>query len=318
MQKTWGTGRHWSRPGHNMVLIAEEMEWLFWTGSLAPGWWIKMWALLTSVAALLLLPHHICLVKAGQAICLRSFLSVLCLWFLPHFSTDNAICCTVLINHSCSVQSPGTRSLSPAQLLGDALDHCGSPEFHSLAGAVILHWAFKETQCMRVSSLSSPKHSPFISFLHVNISSDIYRFYRYCSLPSIHFHSTLLQKHLMTRQRNLHSLHFHIIILPLTILLVFLKDHQTKEVISSRKQFYPIVWCSASRVFLYFIGMIVFCAYVLSRYGFSGVLEFLNILIVPKGETLFISWSLKYLEWKMDKEFCKSYHIPLGGFFSLR
>lgn len=89
----------------------------------------------------------------------------------------------------------------------------------------------------------------------------------------------------------------------------------TKEAISSRKQFYSIVWCSATRVFLYFIGMIVFCVYGSSRYGFSGVLEFLNILIVTKGGTLLISWSHKHLDWKMDKEFCKSYRIPLGVFF---
>lgn len=83
--------------------------------------------------------------------------------------------------------------------------------------------------------------------------------------------------------------------------------------------FIQLIWCSATRVFLYFMSMIVFCVYGSSRYGFPGMLEFLNILIVPKGESLLVSWSLKYLDWKMDKEFCRSYHIPLGGFFfSLR
>ena len=36
---------------------------------------------------------------------------------------------------ACNVQSPGTRSKSPAQVLGNPLDHCGSAGFCSLTGA---------------------------------------------------------------------------------------------------------------------------------------------------------------------------------------
>lgn len=178
-------------------------------------------------------------------------------------------------------------------LLGNSLDCCESSGFHCLLRSVILQGTFKRPGAVLAPCLSTSV--PLQHLLYLSSCSTC----RHCFPSSIHLSSTScspshLKTHLRSLQLTVFSQHHGIAFCnPIS----FSKRDSnwewkncTKEVISSVKKFYPVVdchivvYCSITRVFLHFVGMIIFCMDVSSWYDFSGVFVNLNVLIFPKGE----------------------------------